>query len=159
MNESSSKFFYFHLFFNKLYASNIKCNFEEVYQDGSIQSGTMLFKEGLMRYQYDKYELFTIIYNKNYFLIRNNDHKIVNKIKNDELIDKISKILESYPNIENTFEENDYFYLIEKSKKSDFIKRISIKSNKANLSIYFNDCSFEEIAIKYFQPYNFVEIN
>ena len=112
-----------------------------------------------MRYQYDKYELFTIIYNKNYFLIRNNDHKIVNKIKNDELIDKISKILESYPNIENTFEEKEYFYLIEKSKKSDFIKRISIKSNKANLSIYFNDCSFEEIAIKYFQPYNFVEIN
>ena len=152
-------FFIFIFFFNKLYASNIKWNFEEVYQDGSIQSGTMLFKEGLMRYQYDKYELFTIIYNKNYFLIRNNDHKIVNKIKNDELIDKISKILESYPNIENTFEENDYFYLIEKSKKSDFIKRISIKSNKANLSIYFNDCSFEEIAIKYFQPYNFVEIN
>ena len=152
-------FFIFIFFFNKLYASNIKCNFEEVYQDGSIQSGTMLFKEGLMRYQYDKYELVTILYNKNYFLIRNNDHKIVNKIKNDELIDKISKILESYPNIENTFEENDYFYLIEKSKKSDFIKRISIKSNKANLSIYFNDCSFEEIAIKYFQPYNFVEIN
>ena len=46
-----------------------------------------------MRYQYDKYELFTIIYNKNYFLIRNNDHKIVNRIKNDELIDKISEIL------------------------------------------------------------------
>lgn len=151
--------FLFILFCNKVFALNIKCHFEEVYQDGSVQSGAVFFKEGLLRYQYDKYELFTIIFNKNYFLVRNNNHKIVNKIENNELLEKISEIFESYPNIENTLRENDYFYSIEKSKKSDFIKRISIKSSKANLSIYFNDCSYEEIAAKYFQPLNFVEIN
>ena len=152
-------FFLFIFIFTKLHALNIKCNFEEVYQDGSIQSGTMLFKEGLWRYQYDKYELFTIIFNKNYFLIRNNNHKIVNKIENNEILKKISDIIDLYPNIEKTFSENEYSYTIEKSKKIDFIKRISIKSNQANLSIYFNNCSYEEIPKKYFQPLNFVEIN
>ena len=62
------KYFYFLFliaFFNQSYANSVSCEFEEVYQDGSIQTGYMLFSDGLLRYQYSDKQLFTIIYNSN----------------------------------------------------------------------------------------------
>ena len=63
-------FFIFFLFSHLSNAKSIQCNFEEVYQDGSLQFGKVLFHEGLLRYQYSDQQLFTIILNKDYFVIR-----------------------------------------------------------------------------------------
>ena len=41
----------------------------------------MLFSDGLLRYQYNDEQLFTIIYNKDYYVIRNDKNSIVNKLK------------------------------------------------------------------------------
>ena len=139
-------------------AKSIKCTFEEVYQDGELQSGLVLFYDGLLRYQYDDKQLFTIIYNNDYFLIRNEDISIVNKIENDELLDTLSEILSNYPNIQNVYKQNDIKVKIEESFENQFIRRISIVSNKINLSIYFNNCSFNNLSKKYFLPLNLVNI-
>ena len=46
-----------------------------------------------------------------------------------------------------------------KDKEFDFvIKRISIKKEKANLSIYLLECEFKPIPAIYFHPFSFVEL-
>ena len=54
---------------NSICALEIVCNFEEVYQNGDSQSGVMLIKNDKLRYQYDKKELYTLIYNKTNLLV------------------------------------------------------------------------------------------
>ena len=41
---------------------------------------------------------------------------------------------------------------------NNFLKRISINSPDANLSIYFINCNFEDIPKRYFQPFLVPEI-
>ena len=38
------------LYSNLLNALEVKCNFEEVYQDGQIQQGILIMKNNLLRY-------------------------------------------------------------------------------------------------------------
>ena len=58
---------------NYLFALEVTCNFEEVYQNGDVQQGVFLLKDKMMRYQYYDQDLFTIITKRdNYFLIKNN---------------------------------------------------------------------------------------
>ena len=143
---------------NLSYASSIKCEFEEVYQDGSIQSGHMLFNNGLLRYEYNDKQLFTIIYNDDYFVIRNDNNKVVNKLKNDEILNELKSIIKNYPEIKNTYSRDDIKISIQDSQTIDFIKRVSIKSQKVNLSIYFINCNFENIPKVFFQPFALKEI-
>ena len=145
--------------YKNIFANNIKCNFEEVYDDGSTQQGLILYSNGLLRYQYENKQLFTIIYNNNYYLVRNDNRKIVNKLDDDRVLGEISKILKDYPNVKKTYINYDSEINIEKNFDNTFIKRISIKSEKVNLSIYLLECEFKSISKNLFHPFSFVEAN
>ena len=55
---------------------SVSCDFEEVYEDGSTQFGHLYYNDGLLRYEYLDKQLFTIIYNNDYFVIRNDNQNI-----------------------------------------------------------------------------------
>ena len=157
------KFLFFipFLFISNLYSLELKCNFEEVYADGSIQNGFFLIQNQKLRYEYSADRLFTIIYNHNQsFLIRNNDHNIVNKItENTEIIEELLIISKKYPDIEKEYISHDLILKIEKALSGDFVKRILINSPKIKVSIYFNDCQKTKIQNKYFSHNPFFEYN
>ncbi len=139
-------------------AKSIKCEFEEVYQDGSIQLGSMLFRDGLLRYEYDDKQLFTIIFNNEYFVIRNDNKNSVSKLNNDLILNELKSVIKNYPNIKTFYSNDDINIKIHESKDNNFMKRISINSPDANLSIYFLNCNFEDIPKRYFQPFLLPEI-
>lgn len=139
-------------------AKSVNCEFEEVYQDGSIQSGQILYSDGLLRYQYDDNQLFTIIFNNDYFAIRNDNRKIVNKLENDDILNELKSIINNYPKIKKIYKKNDIKIELYESIENNFLKRISINSLKVNLSIYFINCSFDKIPKKYFQPFLLLNI-
>ena len=113
-------------------AKSVKCEFEEVYQDGSIQSGYMLFRDGLLRYEYDDKQLFTIIFNKDYFVIRNDNKNSVSKLNNDVILNELKSVINNYPNIKTFYNNDDINIKIHESKDKNFLKRISINSPDAN---------------------------
>ena len=63
-----------------------------------------------------------------------------------------------YPNINETYQDNDLVINVEKSE-NNFIKRLSIKSDEVNLSVYIYNCDFTLIDKKYFRHFDFVEYN
>ena len=136
----------------------IDCNFEEVYTSGEIQNGVLLYKNKKMRYEYYDDNLYTLIYkNNNFYLIHNFNTEIVEKInKNIEIIQNITDIIQDYPAIKKTYEENNLKITIEKNTK-DFIKRIGVQSPQTSLSINFFNCSFKSIDDKYFKHFDFVK--
>tara|TARA_Y200000002_G_scaffold291751_1_gene245926 strand:- start:1144 stop:1617 length:474 start_codon:yes stop_codon:yes gene_type:complete len=143
--------------FNLLYAIEVTCNFEEVYQNSEVQQGIFLIKNKMLRYQYYKHDLFTILAKNNKFLIVNNHSKVVQKLNNKtESLEALLEIISDYPNINNSYEYNEMFIKIEKSKKK-FLKRVSIQSDKLNLSINIMNCKFNKIDKKYFRHFDFVE--
>ena len=143
--------------FNLLYAIEVTCNFEEVYQNSEVQQGIFLIKNKMLRYQYYKHDLFTILAKNNKFLIANNHSKVVQKLNNKtESLEALLEIISDYPNINNSYEYNEMFIKIEKSKKK-FLKRVSIQSDKLNLSINIMNCKFNKIDKKYFRHFDFVE--
>lgn len=145
--------------FKLIYASeSVKCDFEEVYQDGSTQFGHLLFNDGLLRYQYQDNDLFTIIFNKDYFVIRNDNRSIVNRLEDNEILNELKLIITNYPNIDSSYSKDDIDIKIINSKESNFLKRISINSDEVNLSIYFINCNFEDISKKFFQPFSLANI-
>ena len=146
------------LFLKQSYANSVSCEFEEVYEDGSTQTGKMLFSDGLLRYQYNDEQLFTIIYNKDYYVIRNDQNSIVNKLKTDVILNELKFIIADYPKIKNTYIKDDLKITIQNSQVIDFIKRISINSQKVNLSIYFINCKFDSISKGFFQPFSLKKI-
>ena len=139
----------------------LKCNFEEVYFDGSIQNGFFLIKNHKLRYEYGAESLFTIIHNHDQtFLVRNNDSKIINKInENAKIIEELINISKKYPDIEKEYTSDDLIIKIEKALKGDFVKRILINSPEIKVSIYFNDCQNIKIQNKYFIHNPFFEYN
>lgn len=111
----------------------------------------------MLRYQYYKHNLFTIIAKNNDFFLINNHSKIVQKLsENTDYLEKMIKIISDYPNIENEYKNNNSIIKIEKSA-NNFVKRISIKSNELNVSINIMNCKFDEINKKYFKHFNFEE--
>ncbi len=144
---------------NFLFAFEVTCNFEEVYQNSEVQQGIFLVKGNMLRYQYYKHDLFTIIAkNDNIFLI-NNHSKVVQELnERNEAFEMLIKIISDYPNISNVYNENNSVIKIEKSSKN-FIKRVSIQSDELNMSINVMNCKFNEINKKYFRHFNFEEYN
>ena len=143
--------------FNLIYAIEVTCNFEEVYQNSEVQQGVFLIKDKMLRYQYYKHDLFTILAKNNDFLIVNNHSKVVQKLNNKtESLEALLEIISDYPNINNTYSYNDQFIKIEKSKNK-FLKRVSIQSDELNLSINIMNCKFNNIDKKYFRHFDFVE--
>lgn len=148
-----SIFLIFFFYSNIIFAQSIKCNFEEVYKDGSIQKGLFLLKNDKLRYQYSDPNLFTLIFdNKKLYLTKNKD--LLNSIEqsdNDNLIKSLMEIYQEYPNIKSKYIFNTYEVNIERNKNNKFIKRLSVKSNKINLSIYLIDCDFKPINDLFFR--------
>ena len=142
---------------NLLFAIEATCNFEEVYPNSEVQQGVFLIKDKMLRYQYYKHDLFTIIAkNNNYFLI-DNDSKVVQKLnKKTESLEILIEIISDFPNINNIYNNNNLIIKIEKSKDK-FLKRVSIQSDELNVSINIMNCKFDEINKKYFRQFNFAE--
>ena len=134
-------------------AIELKCDFEEVYMDGSMQNGFLYIKEDLARYEYTDPQLFSLIKRSEKFYIKRNDKtEIVSEVKeNTELVNTVINVISDFPNIEQRFQIDEYKIYFEPSKKDDFIKRISIKSDQRNLSVYFNDCENTLIDKKLFE--------
>jgi len=150
--------FFLIITFKDSVAKSVKCEFEEVYQDGSIQSGDMLFHDGLLRYEYYDKQLFTIIFNKDYFVIRNDNRKSVSKLDNNLILNELKSVINNYPNIKTFYSNENINIKIHESMDNNFLKRISINSPDANLSVYFINCNFEDIPKRYFQPFLVTEI-
>ena len=142
---------------NYLFAIEATCNFEEVYQNGEIQQGVFLIKNQMFRYQYYDQDLFTSISKKNnYYLVKNNT-KTVQKIdKNTDTIQALVEIISDFPNLKDTYQYNNSIIKIEHGANK-FIKRVSIKSEKLNLSINILNCNFDKIEKKYFKHFDFEE--
>lgn len=138
---------------SNLYPIEIICNFEEVYQNKEIQEGNILIKESLMRYEYLDKKLYTVIkQDENFYLVNNVQHENYQKITdNIDLLNQISIIFEDLPNIENFYANDDFDLKIEKSNKTNFIKRISVNSENLNMSIYFYNCEKKKLDNKLFK--------
>lgn len=144
-------------YFNSLFAVELKCNFEEVYQNGEVQEGLMMLKDDMLRYQYLKDSLYTIISKNNKFYLIRNDSKTVQKLsENTSLLESFINLASDYPDIEDMYTYEDVVVKVERSS-AKFIKRLSIKSDAVNLSINIFNCKFEQIDKKYFKHFNFVE--
>ena len=144
---------------NSLFAVEVTCNFEEVYKNGEVQEGILMLKNNLLRYQYTKDSLFTIISKQNQFYMIKNDSKVVQKIsKNTESLINFMKMASDFPNINDTYRDNNLVIKVEKSE-INFIKRLSIQSDEVNLSVNIFNCNFDKVDKKYFKHFNFVEYN
>tara|TARA_B100000989_G_scaffold77322_1_gene54918 strand:- start:757 stop:1230 length:474 start_codon:yes stop_codon:yes gene_type:complete len=142
---------------NFSFALEVKCNFEEVYQNSDVQQGIFLIKDKMLRYQYFDEDLFTIISKDNNFYLINNNSKTVHKInEKTEYIETLIKIISDFPNIKEAYHSTEMNIKIEKSKNK-FIKRISINSEELNLSINIMNCKYKEIKKIYFRHFNFEE--
>ena len=144
------------IFASKAFSLNIKCNFEEVYLDGSIQQGFFLIKDRKLRYQYYDKNLFTIFHkSEDFFLVKNSQNSNFQKIQNNtEHIKELLNIASQYPNIKNEYKTNNIQINLEPNSQN-FFKRISIKSLDLNLSIYLQNCKFSSYHDRYFNysPY------
>ena len=82
---------------NFLYAVEVKCNFEEVYQNSEVQQGVLFIKGDMLIYQYYKHDLFTIIAKNNNFFLINNHSKIVQKLnEKTDYLETLIKIVSDY---------------------------------------------------------------
>jgi len=122
-------------------AMELTCEFEEAYGNGDIQQGFLLIKDDKIRYEYFNKELFTLLYvNKKLFLINNFSPDKVQLLENhNNLLPSILEIYDDYPNFKETYFKNNHEIKIEKGQNR-FLKRIVIKSNKMNVSVYFINC-------------------
>ena len=142
---------------NFLSALEVTCNFEEVYKNSEVQQGVFLIKDKMLRYQYYDQDLFTIISKNNSHFLINNRTKVVQNIKEKtESLNQLITIISDFPNIDTIYNGENSVVKIEKSKNK-FIKRVSIKSEKLNLSINIMNCKFNEVDKKYFKHFNFEE--
>jgi len=100
----------FIFFKSNVYAEDIKCNFEEIYNDGSIQEGYILLKNDKLRYQYQDEKLFTIFFDSNNFYSVNNSNKsTINKItENVEILEEIILLAKNYPNIKSEYNKEEF---------------------------------------------------
>ena len=151
----------FIFFKSNVYAEDIKCNFEEIYNDGSIQEGYILLKNDKLSYQYQDEKLFTIFFDSNNFYSVNNSNKsTINKItENVEILEEIILLAKNYPNIKSEYNKEEFLIKLEKSISNNFYKRISIISQNIKVSVFFYNCSFENLDNEYFSFRSFLELN
>ena len=143
----------FILFFcQSSFALSVACQFEEVYKNGDVQQGIFLFNDGELRYEYNRLDLYTIVYvNEKLFIINNSERSKAQLLENqNNLVPLIVDIYQDYPNFKTVYKKNQFNINIEKNSEN-FIKRIFINSNEINLSIYFIDCQSKTLDRKYFK--------
>jgi len=131
------------------------CDFEEVHTNGTVNQGVVLLKEDKLRYEYLNKNLFIIFVDgQETYLFDKKKQKIKNIKQNLDAIRIIMKLANKFPNIENDFEENDLKIKIEFNKNINFIKRISIDSKRARLSLYLNNCLLDKPINNIFFKFN-----
>ena len=136
---------------NNLLASDISCNFEEVYHDGEIQNGLILVSKKKVRYEYFKENLFTIIYNKEWNVLKNISNELIpNRNLNLDLIGKLKKALDQYPDNIEDISNDEYKIKFNPNHNKTFFKDLTISSTRLNLKIHFFDCSNDHISDIYF---------
>ena len=142
----------------KLNAFNFQCYFEEVYSDGNFQNGFMMIQKDKLRYEYSDEKLFTVLFvNDKLFYIENSNRKKVQLIEEkNNIIKDIVKIYSDFPNIKESYTKNGKIFKIEMGEEK-FIKRLAIKSNSLNVSIYFLNCQSNILNQKYFNFNPFFE--
>ena len=142
-----------------VFTLEVTCQFEEVYMDGSNQQGIFYFDNNKLRYQYDSPLLFTLIYdNFELHAVQNNNTNIHQLVIDQYNIVKLLKDISSdYPNFKKNYISSNQEVIVETNKTKNFIKRLAFKSDKLNLSIYFQDCQFGGINPKLFSHKNFVQ--
>ena len=142
---------------NSLFALEIACNFEEVYQNGDNQIGIILIKNEKIRYQYQSKNLYTLILKDKNILMIDNTYFNVQKVNDrTEKINTLIEIFNDYPNFQNEYIKKDLNIKIEKSK-INFLKRIAIQSPEANLSINLFDCELTDISDEFFDHFDFIK--
>ena len=81
--------------------------------------------------------------------------QITKNIKNNiEAIEIIMNLADQYPNIEKDFEEKGVKIKIDTSEVNNFIKRISIDSKRAKLSLFFRNCILDKPINNIFFSFN-----
>ena len=145
-------FFFMSFSLNSL---EFSCDFEEVHANGTVNQGIVLLKEDKLRYEYLNKDLFIIFVDgKETYLFDKKKQKVKNIKQNLDAIQIIMKLADKFPNIENDFEENDIKIKIELNKNNNFIKRISIDSKRARLSLYLNNCLLDKPINNIFFKFN-----
>jgi len=138
-----------------------QCSFEEVYSDGQSNTGTLLINSNSLRYEYDRHDLYTLIYKLNgqLYSIPNFQTEQIQIIQNNEvLFQELIKIYGAFPSTPNEIFIDDFFIRIEKSKQNEFIKRIAIQSPNLNISLHFYNCDNKNINQLYFNLNPFYKI-
>ena len=111
---------------SNLYSFELKCTFEEVYSDGTVQNGFFLMKNKKLRYEYNSDDLFTIFHNHGkFFLVKNNNKEIISTIdENTEIIKELLNIANNFPNVEEEYMSENLNIKLEKNAQGNFFKRI-----------------------------------
>jgi len=152
-------FLFFMLFaFHNVFALEVTCQFEEVYMDGSHQQGVFFFDNNKLRYQYNNPQLYTLVYDnfELYAVQNNNTHVYQLVIDQHNIVNSLKDISNDYPNFEKNYKFSNQEVVVETNEKKNFIKRLVFKSERLNLSIYFQDCKFAKINPKLFSYKNFI---
>lgn len=138
-----------------------QCSFEEVYSDGQSNTGILLINSNNLRYEYDRHDLYTLIYKLNgqLYSIPNFQTEQIQIIQNNEvLFQELIKIYNAFPSTPNEIFIDDFFIRIENSKQNEFIKRIAIQSPNLNISLHLYNCDNKNINQLYFNLNPFYKI-
>ena len=144
-------------FFSKnIFSKDINCRFEEVYSNGQTQEGIILTTKNKIRYEYNDKKLFTIFFNKNWSILKNDSLKLIaNNQLNLSLMEKVRDIIKQFPHIQTPIKLEEYLISFDLNDSKNFYSNIVITSNSLNMRIYFYDCKSGPINNIYFSsdPY------
>ena len=128
-----------------LYALEFSCDFEEVHSNGTVNQGIVLLKKDKLRYEYHDEDLFIIFVEGEQTYLFDKKTNTSKNIKNNlDSIQIIMKLANQFPYIKKNFKEKDTHIKIELNSQNNFIKRISIDSKRARLSLYLNNCILDK---------------
>ena len=130
---------------HQLYALEFSCDFEEVHSNGTVNQGIVLLKKDKLRYEYHDEDLFIIFVEGEQTYLFDKKTNTSKNIKNNlDSIQIIMKLANQFPYIKKDFKEKDTHIKIELNSQNNFIKRISIDSKRARLSLYLNNCILDK---------------
>jgi len=130
---------------SSLQALEFSCDFEEVHSNGTVNQGLVLLKKDKLRYEYLDNDLFIIFVDgAEIYILDKKKQKTKNIKQNLEVIEIIMQLANQYPDIKKSYNEKGVKIKIENNQKDEFIKRISIDSKRARLSLYFKNCILDK---------------
>ena len=136
---------FFFLVTKDIHSLEFSCEFEEVHSNGTVNQGIVLLKKDKLRYEYNNEELFIIfVQDEKTFLVDKKNQTVKNINKNLDAIEIIMDLADQYPNINENFEKNGVKIKIEIGEANNFIKRISIDSKRARLSLFLKNCILDK---------------